>query len=150
MEIDHRLAYWTWAWANMLLAGISAARGVGAIRRKERARHRRHMLFAVAGGGLFLVSYPIKLAVLGREALERWPLHYVRVLRLHELAVLIMCVTGGLAIRQALRLGLAEGPRDADPQGVCWHRRFGRLAVAAMGAGILTAAWVLHGMFLRA
>ena len=114
------------------------------------------MLSACGLVGLFVLSYGIKLALLGREALETWEPAYVYVLRLHELCVLVMVVGGAIALRQAYRLELpvdiVTGPARATPElarGVRLHRRAGFVALAAATLGVATAAYVLQGMYAR-
>ena len=61
------LWYWSGALLNMALVVGCLWCGVRAVRRPEVARHRRFMLTAVALVGLFIVSYGLKLTLLGRE-----------------------------------------------------------------------------------
>jgi hypothetical protein len=154
--MDPKLLYWTGAFANMGVVVALAVRGVWLRRRGEIARHRRHML----GGGalvlLFLVSYALKLAWLGREALEHWSAADVWVLRLHETCVLAMLVGGGFAASRGFRLagtraasGRADDP-PAPPALARWHRRGGWLAVSGAVLGLLSAGLVLLGMYRRA
>jgi len=114
------------------------------------------MLSAVALVGIFLVSYLVKLAVLGREDRSAWaPIDYT-VLYVHESFVAAMLLGGGLALWRArgFREQLGEDGRlpvegESLPGGMR-HRRLGR--VAALGAllAFVSALGVLAGMFSRA
>ena len=120
------------------------------------------MLTAVWLAALFLASYPFKLAFLGREALETWGRDFVYVLRFHEACILAMLLSGGLAATLARRLRLAvrfADPHRADPEpattrglarGVRLHRRAGWTAVIFASLGVMSAAYVLFGMYQRA
>ena len=154
--MDARLAYWTFALLDMSLVVLCAVAGVRSLRRGDPARHRRQMLAAAALVVLFVVSYAIKLAVLGREDRSTWGVLSIWVLRIHELCVLTMVVAGGLAIARGLRLRAtrnftrAPADRPAPASDVRWHRGAGRTAVIAAALGLLLAACVLAGMYRRA
>ena len=155
--MDPNVMYWTGAWLNMAAVVGLALFGVRHVRRREIARHRRFMLSAAGLVILFLASYGIKLATLGREQLDLWASTYVSVLRFHELCIAVMVVAGITAIYLALRLrlieaadgsqGAYEGPlRLARLQ---LHRRAGKSAVYAAILGLSSAAVVLYGMYAR-
>ena len=91
------MLFWTWAWLNMALALGCALLGVRRVREGAFDAHRRLLFFACALVVLFLATYLLKLAVLGREDLDAWQASYVNVLRLHELCVFLMCAAGGVA-----------------------------------------------------
>jgi uncharacterized membrane protein YozB (DUF420 family) len=154
--VDAKLAYWTWALANLLAIVICAGIGVVRIRRGELRAHRRLMLTASALVGLFLASYVLKLQLLGREPLELWSAAQVTMLRIHELFVGLMLLGGALAGHRAWRMraslrGASTLPaateRGRDRR---FHRRAGRAAVVAAVFGFLTAGVVLYGMYERA
>jgi hypothetical protein len=92
---------------------------------------------------LFLVAYGLKVASLGREQLELWAPHYVWALRFHELCILGMVIGGG----RALWLGERTGFRDAARARA--HRRAGRTAAVSAVLGVLSAGYVLVGMYQR-
>ncbi|MFQ5513163.1 MAG: DUF420 domain-containing protein [Myxococcota bacterium] len=150
--MDPKLAYWVCAWLNMAVAVSSALRGVQLARRGEIVAHRRHMLFFATLVALFLLSYPVKLLLLGSEELELWGVFHVSVLRFHELCVLVMLLAGLRAGGLAWRLGLLRGvsPKTVNPKRLAAHRRAGRVAVAAAVIGLLSASFVLAGMIQRA
>ena len=155
MTLDPRLAYWTGALLNMLVLFACALAGIRAVRQRDARRHRRWMWLAASLVVLFLVSYVLKLAWLGREDLASWQPPFVWVLRLHELCVLSMLLGGARALWLAGRLRLVgrfDPGFDPGPLGrrIRAHRRAGWLAVGAAGAGVFTAAFVLWGMYARA
>lgn len=147
--MDPKVAYWTGAWLDMLLAVGLAWRGVRLARRGDYARHRRCMLAAMALILGFLVSYALKVVLLGREELELWTSWYVQLLRFHELCIAVMLVSGGYALTLALRRGMPIASGEAREATHLRHRRAGRTAVAAALLGALTASWVLWGMYER-
>ncbi|HVP31174.1 MAG TPA: DUF420 domain-containing protein [Myxococcota bacterium] len=147
--MDPRLVYWSAAFANMVVIVALALVGVASARRGAIARHRRCMLAASVLVGLFVVSYVVKLAVLGREALSTWDPAAVWTLRVHELCVFTMLAAGATAGLRAWRLRAAPlAPEHAIVRGA--HRRAGWTAVAAACLGVATAAAVLAGMYARA
>jgi hypothetical protein len=114
------------------------------------------MLSAAALVGVFVLSYVVKLLVLGREDRSGWGATSIWVLRIHELCVFAMLLAGGRAGAKALRLRLTRNatgrPEDAPaPAPLAQaHRRAGRLAVAAAALGFALATLVLAGMYRRA
>ena len=154
--MDPKLAYWTAALLNMFVVVASAFAGVRLARRGEYAAHRRRMLLSAWLVAAFLASYLVKIATLGPEPLDAWEPLYRGVLWTHEACVAAMVLAGATALVQARRLDLPRGP-DSRPlaperlaRGTRIHRAAGRTAVAASLAGLLTAAWVLLGMYRRA
>ncbi|MBW1882601.1 MAG: DUF420 domain-containing protein [Deltaproteobacteria bacterium] len=90
--MDPKLFFWTAALINLgVLCGI-ALFGVRFARRGEIARHQRAMKSASSLVALFLVSYPVKLLILGRENMATWATVDVLVLRIHEVFVFQMIV----------------------------------------------------------
>ena len=151
MNLDPKVLYWTWAWANMVLVVGVAFWGVRQIRRGAIAAHKRRMLTAGALVILFLVSFVLKLLLLGPEALDVWAPSFVYVLRLHEACVFTMLVAGTRAVYLAykLRLANADGSASHDPRRRRSHRRAGWTALTAGTLGLLTSAYVLLGMYQR-
>lgn len=154
--MDAKVAYWTAAFVNFTVLTAYALAGVRRIRRGEVARHRRAMLIAASLVAAFLVSYPVKLMVLGREDLSVWSATDVSVLRLHELCVSVMVVSGVMALWRGRRLSRTRAVLDsqdaevAPAELIARHRRIGRIAVGGAVLGWLTAGGVLAGMFARA
>ena len=153
--MDAKIVYWTGAFINFGLITVLAIRGVRQIRRGDLARHRRSMLTCAALVGAFLVSYGIKLGVLGRENLAVWSGLDRGILRLHEACVLVMLVAGAVAITRVRRLW---NPRNVSPDlaqstplapTLRSHRRAGWTGVGAATLGVVTAALVLFGMYAR-
>ena len=144
VPFDPKLVYWTAALANMGIALALAVEGVRRVRRRDIAGHRRLMLGAATLVVVFLISYVAKVMGLGREQLEVWDARYIWTLRFHETCVLTMVIAGG----RALWLGAREGFRD--PERAWVHRRAGRIALVSAGLGVLSASYVLYGMYDRA
>jgi uncharacterized membrane protein YozB (DUF420 family) len=154
--MDAKVLYWSGALVNMLLISGLALHGVRCARRGELARHARAMRAAALLVGLFLVSYGLKLAFLGREALDTWSAGALWMLRFHEFCVLAMVLAGGLALTLGRRLrrsrSFTHAPADppAPPGLPGRHRLAGRMALAGAILGVASAALVLGGMYARA
>ena len=153
MDFDPKVAYWTAAFANMLAAVTLAVIGVRRIQRAEVAGHRRMMKTAALLVLLFVLSYGVKLAVLGREALQLWEPRFVNVLRFHELCVATMVLAGSRALYLATTRHLADPPAPenaaARAHSARSHRRAGWTALVASALGAVTAGYVLYGMYAR-
>jgi uncharacterized membrane protein YozB (DUF420 family) len=153
MDFDPKVAYWTAALANMLAAVTLAVLGVRRIRRAEIAGHQRLMKTAALLVVLFVLSYGLKLVLLGREALELWEPRFVNVLRFHELCVATMVLAGGRALYLATTRRLADPPTasnvEARARGARSHRRAGWTALVSSALGAVTAGYVLYGMYAR-
>lgn len=149
------LVYWTAALANLALLCGLALLGVRCARRSEIARHRRLMKIASLLVLAFLVSYLVKLAVLGREDRSGWTLFDLWLLRAHELFVLQMVVAGSVAWwrgRQLIPTRLVTlDPKDPEPEASVArvHRIAGRLAVVGALLALVLAVGVLAGMYAR-
>jgi uncharacterized membrane protein YozB (DUF420 family) len=153
--VDPKLWFWTLALLNMGAVVALVARGVRAIRAGDVARHRRSMLLA---GGLivaFLVSYGLKLGLLGGEDLEVWSSAARINLWVHESFVAVMLLAGGGALVLGRRLARTRRvtARSEDPlpsaSTLRRHRRLGWTAVIASVFGLVTACGILAGMFAR-
>jgi uncharacterized membrane protein YozB (DUF420 family) len=142
-----KLAYWTWAFANMVLLVALASLGVRRVRARQVSAHRRFMLSAAALVALFVVSYVGKVVALGREPLHAWQPSYVIALRVHEACVGVMLLAGSLALAQARLRGFARAVPARDLTRL--HRAAGWTALVAGLLGIATAAVVLAGMYQR-
>ena len=153
--MDAKALYWTAALVNMAVLSGFALAGVRQIRRGEVARHQRSMRIAATLVVAFLVSYAIKLAVLGGEDLAVWSAVSRGTLYLHELCVLAMMIAGsgalllGRSFRSTRAASDDPNAAEADPKRLARHRRFGRVAVHAALLGLLSAGFVLVGMYQR-
>ncbi|MGH0036644.1 MAG: DUF420 domain-containing protein [Myxococcota bacterium] len=154
--MDAKTWFWTGALLNMALMAGFAIAGVRQARAGEVARHRRSMLAACALVLVFVGSYLVKLAVLGREDFSAWSPAAINTLRFHETCVLAMLLGGGVALQRARRmrhsrqvLGDPAAP-PAPPRVLRAHRLAGRVAVVGALAGLVSAAFVLAGMIGRA
>ena len=150
------LIYWTAALANLAVIVACGARGVRAIRRGEVRAHRRMMLTSTALVALFLVSYLLKVAWLGKENRAGWTALDHAILGVHELCITAMLLAGGYALYRALRFQARLRPtwalpagRDALP-GRDGHRRAGGVAKWSGALAFVTAIGVWAGMLLRA
>ena len=150
------LWFWTIALANLGVIVACGAVGVRAIRRGDARAHRRMMIAATALVGLFLLSYLLKVAWLGREDRSAWTAVDYAILYIHELCIAGMLVAGGTALFRGLRFQRLLLPSwtipdraDALP-GRDTHRRAGRIAAWAGVLAFLTAIGVWTGMLLRA
>jgi len=153
--MDAKLVYWTGALVNMAVIVALAGHGVRLARRGDVAGHRRAMLVASGLVLAFVASYALKLAFLGREAVETWSPAAIWVLRFHETCVLFMILGGAFALARAWRLRrtrlVTRDPEDPRPAPALLraHRRAGRVAVGAALLGVLSACLVLAGMYAR-
>lgn len=143
------LAFWIWAWIVLTSAVALAGLGWRAIRARDVARHRARLNAAIGLILLFVLSYGLKLAVLGREDLSHWSRTDLAILRTHESFIAVMLLCGGSArwlARRRGRLALATAGAPATGRR---HRWLGRVAlVAALGA-LVSGTLVLAGMFAR-
>ena len=87
------LVYWTAALANLAVIVGCGSRGVRAIRRGEVRTHRRMMLVSTALVALFLVSYLLKVAWLGKEDRSAWTALDHAILYTHETCIAAMLVS---------------------------------------------------------
>jgi hypothetical protein len=104
--------------------------------------------------GLFLVSYMIKLPLLGREDRSLWSTSELWTLYAHEVCIVAMLTAGAVAAFHARRFGeIHDGPNpapEASGRDRRIHRIAGRIAVTSSLFALLTAAVVLAGMYSRA
>jgi uncharacterized membrane protein YozB (DUF420 family) len=151
--MDAKLAFWCAALANLGLILVFAVLAVQAVRRGDVRTHRRRMLTAASLVGLFLVSYLVKLVVLGREDRSLWTALDRTVLYVHETCVAAMLGGGALAGFRAWRFRARLGPALTLPgelPGRVPHRRAGWIALVGAALAFVTAGGVLAGMFVRA
>ncbi len=104
----------------------------------------------------FLVSYVLKVQLVGREDMSVWTTADVWALRIHELFIMQMLIAGGVAWIQGRKLRatrlVTHDPDDPLPEAatVRLHRLAGRVSVIGALLGFLMAIEVLVGMYLRA
>jgi uncharacterized membrane protein YozB (DUF420 family) len=114
------------------------------------------MLAATALVGLFLASYLVKVASLGREDRSAWTAVDYAILYVHELCVAGLLVAGAVALVRGLRFQRLLRPSWTIPPdagalpGRESHRRAGRVAAWAGVLAFVTAIGVWAGMLLRA
>ena len=95
--MDGKLLYWTGAFINFAAVCALALVGVKRIRARDVRGHRRMMLASSALVLGFLVSYVLKLMVLGPENLLVWDSLSRWSLRIHESWIAIMILCGAYA-----------------------------------------------------
>ena len=153
--MDSKFAFWSAALANLFTICALLVAGIRNVRRGRIDRHRRCMLTASYLVGAFVLTYVIKLAVLGREQLSAWSPQSVTILRIHEAFVLTMILGGSVALIRARRMratqNVSRNPEDpkAPASTVRGHRRAGWTAALAAGLGFATAVMVLMAMYSR-
>jgi uncharacterized membrane protein YozB (DUF420 family) len=152
--VDPKLAYWTWSLANLALVVVIGLSGLREIRAGRARVHRRRMLTAGGCVALFLVSYLLKVALLGREDRSLWSDASLWTLYIHETCIAVMLIAAGVALLRARRFGPLEdgatpapAARESDR---AVHRFAGAVALTASVLALLTAAGVLVGMYQRA
>lgn len=148
--MDPKLIYWTAAFGIMAAAVVAALAAWYFIRRGDVPRHRFLMNTAIVLVGVFLLSYVAKVLVLGKEDLDAWSREAVFTLYVHETIVLVMIVVGAAARLLARKLWPLPSPGGLETATRRRHRLAGRTAVGAAIFGLLTAAMVLAGMYVRA
>jgi hypothetical protein len=150
------LFFWSAALVNLAVVCALALLGVRCAHRGEIARHRRAMKIASWLVVAFLLSYVLKVVLIGREDMASWSRLDLWVLRCHELFVVIMLIAGSAAWIQSRKLvGTRIVSRDArdpeaDPKVLRGHKRAGWAAVLSALAGFVLAIGVLAGMYSRA
>lgn len=150
------LVFWTAALVNLGIICAMAILGVRCVRRGEIARHRQAMKLAGWLVLAFLLSYVLKVGLIGREDRSLWSSLDLWILRFHEIFVVIMLIAGASAWRKSRRLvatrSVTRDARDpeADPKVLRAHKRAGWAAVLSALAGFALAAVVLAGMYARA
>ena len=152
--VEAKVLYWSGALLNMLVMAGFACAGVAEMRRRHGIqRHRRLMLGAAALVGLFLASYPVKLALLGRESPETWERAFRYTLWFHEGCIFLMLVAGATALLLAWRQHFLRLASDSEwrpsPRVLRLHRCAGWTALGSCALAIASAGVTLAGMVLR-
>ncbi len=155
--MNPNLAFWTAALINLLAIVTLVALGIRNIRRGHLSQHRRCMKTAAVLVACFLGIYPIKVLWFGRERLPEWSGQAVAVLRIHELCVFAMLLSGVVALILSRKMHrnrselthLPDAPL-ASSRTLRRHRKAGWTAAIAAGLAFLTAAIVLAGLYERA
>ena len=153
--MDAKLIYWTGALINLGVVVWLAAAGVRRIRAQDLPGHRRRMVASSGLVGGFVVSYLIKVILLGKENLKVWDSQSLTILYLHETCIALMLIGGGYAGWRAWRFRSrlpSTGPledRLSPEMGRRHHRYAGWLALCTGAAALTSAFLVLYGMFTR-
>ncbi len=154
--MNPNLAFWTAALINLLAIVTLVAIGIRNIRRGHLSQHRRCMKTAAVLVACFLGIYPIKVLWFGRESLPEWSGQAIAILRIHELCVFAMLLSGVVALILSRKMHrnrselthLPDAPL-ASSRTLRRHRKAGWTAAIAAGLAFLTAAIVLAGMYER-
>ena len=155
VSLDANVIFWTGAFANMLVIVALMAVAVRSIRVGNVKRHKGAMITAMVLILGFLTAYPLKVAMMGREDLSVWSTASVRTLYFHESCVVVMLIAGIFALTRAWRLRKTRAVtrRAEDPPApettLRWHRRAGWVGVVGAVLGLLSAGFVLAGMYAR-
>ena len=146
--MNYNLAFWLYAYVLMMVVVYVAFKGVGHIKRGEQEAHMKKMVFACNILIFFVVSYVVKILVLGREDKVGWQTMDLVVLYVHETCIFIMLLAGTYARIQAARFKdrpVSEIPAAARKK----HARSGKVAITAATLALFTASFVLYGMWRR-
>jgi hypothetical protein len=112
------------------------------------------MRASVALVGLFLVSYVVKVLLIGREDRSSWADASLWMLYVHESCIALMIASAGVGLSRVRRFGELRDGDEPAPGASAGDRRIhriaGRVAVGAGIAALLTAGGVLAGMIARA
>jgi Protein of unknown function (DUF420) len=150
------LFFWSAAFVNLAVICALALLGVRCAHRGEIARHRRAMKIASWLVVAFLMSYVLKVVLIGREDMASWSSLDLWILRGHELCVVLMLIAGSAAWIQSRKLAgtrvVTRDARDPEPDAkvLRGHKRAGWTAVLSALAGFVLAIGVLAGMYSRA
>ena len=102
---------------------------------------------------LFVVAYAIKVALIGREALDLWSRDSLLWLRIHETFVLVFLLAGAYAFHLSRKFGqiaLLRGVDSVPNPAARWrHARAGRIYLLSFGAALATAAVTYSGIVHR-
>jgi uncharacterized membrane protein YozB (DUF420 family) len=153
--MDPKVLFWTGAFINMGFVVGLGFYGASQLKAGNPSRHRAVMITATCLVLGFIVSYACKLQFLGREDLSVWSSTAIATLRFHEACVLTMVVGGGLALRwgKQLRVTRAFSLNPEDPSAenslVRRHHRAGQAALTGASLGLISAGFVLAGMYAR-
>ena len=141
-----RVLYWTFALTTMAAAVGSAVVGQWHARNGRVLEHRRAMTSAGILIGIFLISYVLKVAIIGKESLASWTHLEVLVLRAHESLVALMLLAGAGAGYLGSRRRIHGQERTSSNLA---HKIVGRIAIASGTLGLVTAGMLLVGMYGR-
>jgi uncharacterized membrane protein YozB (DUF420 family) len=153
--MDPKFTFWSAALANLLVICTLVVVGILNVRCRRIDRHRCCMKTAAWLAAAFVVAYPFKLAVLGREQLSVWSPQAILTLRVHELFVMTMLVGGAIALLRARQMRATRNvsQKSDDPMApgstARGHRSAGWAAAVGATLGFATAIIVLVGMYGR-
>ena len=142
------LAYWLFAYALMTVTLVIGVRGVIHVRAGRFEAHRKAMVLACNILLFFVLTYVLKVVILGREDKTDWTTLDLVILRVHESFIGIMLIAGTwsrlLARKYKDRL---DNPTEADLPIRRRHALAGKIALAAAFCALGTATGVLWVLF---
>lgn len=145
---------WFWLYAFALTAAIIAVAAIGVrhARKGNYQTHRARMNAVCWMVLVFVLSYVLKVAFLGKEDLDTWETGYVVTLRVHESFIAIMLVCGGYTRLLAHRFRRSLDATRIQSEFAAMrrrHRLLGRVAIVAAIAAMATATALIVGMMQR-
>jgi len=142
------LAYWLFAYVLMSVTLVIAFRGVVHARARRFEAHMKAMVLACNILLFFVLTYVLKVFVLGREDKTDWTMLDLVILRVHESFIAIMLITGTRARLLARKLkGRLDNPLEADRAIRRSHALAGKIALGAAVCALGTATGVLWVLF---
>ena len=150
--MDPKLLFWTFALLNLAVITGCGLHAIRAVRQGDVRTHRRMMLVATALVGVFLGSYVVKVAALGKEDRSAWTAVDYAILYTHELCITVMLIAGAVALFETWRFHRSLGPDLQIPTdgSTRTHTKAGAVAKWSGLLAFLTAIGVWAGMLLRA
>lgn len=140
--------YWCFAYAWMSLVVVIGVLAVRQVRAGDLAGHMRKMILVCNMLLFFVVTYVVKVLVLGRELKEGWEMIDFIILYTHEAFIAIMLVTGTWArlLGNKVRARL-DNPTDADMAMRRRHKKLGQMAFLSAFAALVTATGVMWTLY---
>jgi len=138
--------YWLFAFVVMCTTLALAVRGISYIKKGDIDNHMRLMVWACNVILFFVVTYVVKVILLGREQKAGWQTLELVILYSHEFFILVMLVGGVRARYFAARFkaGLAAaGVGGGDRALRMRHARAGKMAMVGSSCALFTAIFVL-------
>lgn len=146
------LMFWVYAYILTLSAIIFAIRGWRSVKNKDYATHQSMMGVAINLILFFVVSYVVKVLVLGREDRTNWSNFYLYTLYIHETFIALMLVTGAWARRLAYLFKASIGADQLSEVQQAQrkrHAQLGKACILSALCGLFTATIILVGMASR-
>ncbi|MBO1318342.1 DUF420 domain-containing protein [Acanthopleuribacter pedis] len=146
------LMFWGYAYLLTTTAVFFAILGWRNIIAGDIQAHKQKMGAAINLILFFVVSYVVKVIVLGREDKTNWTPFYLYTLYIHETFIALMLLTGGWArwLAHTFRTSLTgDSVSDVHQKQRRLHGKLGRACIASALCGLFTATIILWGMANR-